>query len=369
MTRPRDGAIFGIVLFASVLTGVLFGAASPVAASTLPNAHDMFANNDSICVTCHRTHTALNEQLLRSDAGMCLTCHQNGIAADTDVWNGIFAEVPNSDNLNWGETGGTLLGGGFNRVGGAVGTAATSAHTMDIDAIPAGSDSGASVRLVCTSCHNIHHNFLMPAQYRLLRSRPGDATADIAVPWNGPWEGPAQTTPRSPIGYMAYTERIFGNDLAFTPPGSYTGDPKEFTRNYQAGIAAWCSGCHTRYMTRQDTTAYDAKDAAGNQIRYRHAVDVPITGRVNRFNSLITYEFQTDLPLEDKNGLGRTNDDDMTCLTCHRAHGTDAVMTGETVLVSGGDRGALPSGTDSMLLRMDDRLVCQTACHKVVSTP
>jgi cytochrome c553 len=312
---------------------------------------------------------------------MCLTCHQSGTAADTDVWNGIYGELPNSDNLNWGTAGGTLLGGGFARVGGTApaGEPATSAHTMDLTAVPAGSVSGLIVKLECTSCHNIHHDFTLPEQYRLLRARVGDAAGPLSVPWNGPWnwDGASQTTvdfstPQSPTGtYMAYTEVPFGAGITFTPPDVYGGAPKEYTRNYRNGISAWCSGCHTKYMERKDAASYDARDSQGLKIRYRHAIDVQITvdpavpgpGIENEYVNGIFYKFETDEPLEDRSGDGRTWDDTMMCLTCHRAHGTNATMHADIAPLMG-DRGELPTG--SMLLRLDNRQVCQAACHKVI---
>lgn len=354
----------------SLLLGFVFMAATPAFAAVMPNAHDGFANDDAICVICHRTHTALNEQLLRSDGGMCLTCHQGGIGADTDVWNGAYAEFPNSDNYDWGATNGTLLGGGFAHVGGSTMGAATSNHKLSVALVPPGSTSGASVQLECTSCHTIHTNFLMPEQYRQLRSTLGDAIVPISVPWNGPWEGPAQTMPKNAAGYMAYTDTQFGTGVTFnTTTGTFSGASREVSRNYKSGIAAWCSACHSKYMDRKDLVAYNAGDSEGLAIRYRHAVNVKITSSFNIITPTTLYDFATDLPLEDKTGLGRSVEDTMTCLTCHRAHGTSAVMTAfsETDLKSAGDRGTLPSGTDSMLLRLNDREVCQTACHKVVS--
>jgi cytochrome c553 len=139
-----------------------------------------------------------------------------------------------------------------------------------------------------------------------------------------------------------------------------------YTDNYQAGIARWCTACHSKYMTRGGvwgSDPYNAGDAYGYIGRYRHGVEIPITGRTDAANQF-TYNLSTDLPLQDVSANGRTDDDTMTCLTCHMAHGTGARMNGSSVLTSA-VRGALPSGSDAMLLRTDGRQMC-AECHNMI---
>jgi len=80
--------------------------------------------------------------------------------------------------------------------------------------------------------------------------------------------------------------------------------------------------------------------------RYRHKMNTPITGG--------TYNLTTALPLQDPTGDGPSADDQLFCLTCHRAHGTNTSMTGLATVA--------PTN-DSALLRIDNRGVCEE-CHK-----
>jgi predicted CXXCH cytochrome family protein len=322
-------------------------AAATASAAVMPAAHGIFTNNSVVCVTCHRAHTATNEQLLMSDLGMCLTCHSGGTAADTDVGAGMYVNSP-SDANNWGQVGGALLGGGFTNIHGTNPT--TSKHDMDVTQSPFGSTTGAMVALTCTSCHTIHTSFAYAAQYRLLRTSVGDGVGPYAVNWNGPWTDAsqtAQTTTITPDINMGYTEVDFS--------GGNPDLPIEYTRNYQSGLSAWCEGCHTVYGTPEG--------AAGSPdyIPYhRHKMDVQLVQGSRLYGTP-----STDLPLNDLGPLGRTGADLMNCVTCHRAHGTDSTMTG--VFLSAG-RGGLPAMNTSMLLRRDNRGVCIN-CHAYLNDP
>jgi cytochrome c553 len=301
---------------------------------------------------------------------LCVSCHSKGAGADTAVMEGAVIEASDGgvEPAKWPR----LLGGGFTMVGNQ--EPVTGSHMLLATAAPYGSAvSGSLISLECVSCHTPHDG----PNYRLLRQQPGDITGTlISVPWNAP----PDVTTTDPDGKTitvkdyAYAEQSFGTGIVYDPATrTFSGTSAEVTRNYRAGIAEWCTACHSRYMTRSDLEAYDAGDAEGATPRYRHAVGVPIKSAFNHYlGATVSYDFQTDLPLEDKGNtgtgaIGRTDDDAMTCLTCHKAHGSSAVMTGSAVLASDGDRGSLPADTNSMLLRLNNRQVCQTACHRVVN--
>jgi predicted CXXCH cytochrome family protein len=324
-----------------------------VAFATYP--HGDFANNSDVCAACHRMHTATATNLMKDINGaMCTTCHQNGAGADTNVMGGFYVEDAEADH-QWGVDTATLLGGGFTTVGAAV-APATSKHDVNASVIPPGADTGTAISLKCISCHSPHPDKNNPDQYRLLRIRPGTADTDRPVVWNGPWEGETQAVPDGG-DYRAYTEHDFDAGKAGV---------QYYTRNYQSGVAAWCSGCHRHYLADdthpgfKEESTYDSGDIYGDVARHRHSVNVPITGRTDPVNG-VQYNLVTDLPLEDTTPTdGRSADDTLTCLSCHRAHGTEAAMTGLAVLE---DRGSiLPDGTDSLLLRLSDRTMCRD-CH------
>lgn len=324
-------------------------------AAAMPNGHGMFADNPRICVACHRTHTATAGNLLRVNAGLCQTCHSGGAGADTDVSAGLYVNSPTDPN-NWGVVGEPLLGGGFAVIDdNPMAYPGTSQHKIGGDpTVPFGSASGASMRLTCTSCHTIHAGFSGSAQYRLLRMSVGDAPGPFNVTWNGPWEGAGMAQPHAPGGtYMAYTEMMFGPGL------SNIADPrpKEYTRNYNSGMSDWCVGCHSNYSTYYD----------GSAKKVKHTVEVPLSGSpTTKLN--LTYGLpETDLPLNDKiaggDMPGRSAGDTLNCLTCHKAHGTVALMDRMAVITASGRPSDLPLLTGSMLLRMDNRGVCVN-CHR-----
>lgn len=315
------------------ITPTLVSAASP---------HGPFSSATDKCSTCHRLHTGLSQKLLPQETSLalCQSCHAKGTGADTAVMQGIYIDAQNPDQSG-GAEGGTLLGGGFDRIGDA--TVTTGKHQVGVaGTLPGGSalatgNPGNVITLTCLSCHTPHQG----PNYRLLRRRPGDVTDDRLVQaWVGSYEE-----------YCEYDE-----DPA-------TPGVQGFTDNYKSGIANWCGGCHTNYVSRiQDS--YDSGDIYGNRTRYRHGVDVDLAGGPDAVTGVIYQPMQTDLPLEDVTGDGRTSDDELTCLSCHRAHGTDAQMTGWAQL-NPGERGILPAGSDSMLLRQNDRTMC-IKCHRIL---
>ncbi len=322
--------------------------------------HSDYGSNPDACAACHRIHTATGINLLKDPNGtaMCNTCHWVGTGADTDVANGMYIDSHDVSH-SWGEHQGTLLGGGFEKTGGINDT--TSHHLIDQTLIPPGSvdpsnpiNPGAAITLRCVSCHSGHPETSNPDQYRLLRLRPNSVADERLVDWNGPWEGPDEVVPGGG-DYRAYTEKDFDAGV----PGVQI-----YTKNYRrgsgpnSGMTRWCTSCHTKYTTREDAEPYNAGDAYGATVRFRHHADTEITGVTNEINGE-TYNLTTDLPLNDETGDGRTDDDKMMCLTCHRAHGTDTSMMNQALLEPG-ERGALPVG--SMLLRRDNRGVCIN-CH------
>ncbi len=341
---------FQIPQFVMLITGLLliiFFLITSTMTAAAASPHGSFSSSSDKCRNCHRMHTALTTTLLpqSSSLALCTSCHSKGQGADTAVMEGICIESQNPEQSG-GQDNEILLGGGFLMVGLE---RTTGKHMSAQNRAPYGSASKVPVTLNCISCHTPHQG----PNYRLLRRLPGEAASDIAVDWNGPWDDETQGSRNDPNrSYQAFTEYDFDSAAGI----------QYFTKNYKDGMASWCTSCHTTYMIR-GPQSYDAGDAYGETSRYRHGVDVPITGGTNPVNGL-QYDLTTDLPLEDLGADGRTDDDQLTCLSCHRAHGTDATMTGEAVFPAG-ERGSLPSGKDSMLLRQDDRIMC-IECHRVL---
>ncbi len=322
------------VVMAMALVMVIMLSSPVFAADDSPHGH--FTSSTDKCKSCHRVHGGSTASLLpeQSITQTCVSCHSNGSGADTGVMQGAYFEAGHPGH-SWGTDGGTLVGGGFSLVGNSA--AVTGSHQLDVAGKPYGTTTGVTYVLTCVSCHTPHEG----PNYRLLRRNVADSPTDIRV-----------------------TSNELDKNYCVTDYGTAPGI-QEYTRNYESGIAAWCTACHAKYMTRGGTFGkdiYDAGDMYGTVERYRHAIDVPITGRTDTANGL-TYDLATNLPLQDLNGDGRTDDDTLTCLTCHQAHGSAAQMHGAAVLPAA-KRGTLPQTTNGMLLRQNDRIMCRD-CHNM----
>lgn len=273
------------------------------------------------CASCHRIQLAETSRFLtRSQPALCYSCHGGGWAgANTDVVNGVG--FPGAGRSG---TAVALRGGGFSyslidsahpsgqssnspNADGTVpvlsaGAAVTSSHSVDSSSqmvwgngpTSATAKYGKSIQLRCSSCHNPHGN----GNYRILRPIPRDSGAKHGVAI------PDATT-------KVYTTANYWRVADTNAPG------------FIANIAAWCSTCHTRYLS---SAATDTGDAV---YTYRHRSDQAAQGSAN-------------------------------CIQCHVAHGSNASMGTSSGGVHNPDGVPAPSG--SRLLRIDNRGVCQM-CH------
>ncbi len=299
------------------------------------------------CAGCHRAHTAGAAKLLIDDVpNLCLTCHGSAApGANTDVMDGVF------------DTGGNLLGGGFANF---KGSPTTSSHSIDGSqknawgsgttwsstydcagchnpdsglvwpgaptwgispgALPTypGRGQNVTMPLTCTSCHDPHGG----RNYRLLQQRMHP-------------DSPQQT---DPPGYVLVTSNEPGGQNPDQP--GYT--PNYTSPNYRLGLGDWCTGCHYTYHQEVSVQPFNAEDGKGLITRYRHKMNMTLGA------------LTTNLPLEDPAGDGKNGNDQVFCVTCHYAHGSNVSMTGQATVA--------PTN-DSALLRIDNRGVCED-CHK-----
>ncbi len=126
---------------------------------------------------------------------------------------------------------------------------------------------------------------------------------------------------------------------------------------------------------------YNLDGAAGADPGFMHAVDVDLqytprngsSGAQNLAQWLgganANPRFDNMLPVADmSNDMDYDTNDIITCLTCHRAHGSDAPMAGDSVLPARNygntDPSGFPAGSNSMLLRLENRAICQQ-CHEM----
>lgn len=412
-----------VVLFALACVVAL---AVPAMALANFGPHGNYVQDTDGCAGCHRAHTSVStitwedatatehSALLVSTATsmyeFCLACHDaTSQGAETNVQEGIY-----EGNL-WNNTGELLNGGGFETMDttpttsihmvqgttdwgaygggyygmgktGAIGAPGTDPTTGD----PVGLGKSTDIRMDCATCHDPHGS----ANYRILKSyvngnyvggytstfTPDGYVSSVETGW--PLRGfnlhqdysttyqPNYTTPMYAKGYNMSTATTLTPSTAINPI---------------KGMSGWCAGCHSTYLepvvtvTRASdnttyqasvTATYNAGDGGGYVRRHRHPMNVELStyNAADKTSMIIT---DTTLPLahdlnENINGeVVSRSTDWIECLTCHRAHGTSAVMTGFAGAL-GNTVQAFPSSSEgnsySNLLRYNNRGVCER-CH------
>jgi hypothetical protein len=362
----------------------------------------------------------------------CNTCHgSDAPGASTNVVDGIFDSGPSGAEgvpigtdlgdvstlyLTNSTFGATLNGGGFEYVGSHEATA-TSMHGMDASGIMWGfgaaaeDDASTLVNFTCTSCHDVHGS----SNYRLLKDSLNGQTVGGYLPDGTPQPWVISAEQGYPAGGWLKHEPGAAQMALYRP--NYTAPEYAFqspVASTQRSMSGWCAGCHQQYIVRESPYDYGSFEADGNDPhsptvppgeafnRHRHPMNITLAAGVGDDRSLMEEvrlqpatsieESQTQggygdtyaLPLEARPGspLARgewDTQDYMGCLTCHRAHGSDAVMTGWAeatieqnpitgiwgpVLAPTGEllTGGVEPTMDSALLRFDNRGVCER-CH------
>lgn len=277
--------------------------------------HGGYTATTDACAGCHRAHTAAGPNLLieANTYDLCISCHGNTqTGAVTNVVDGVL-EATAGDN-----TGTALNGGGFAFF---KGTSVTSTH--DVSSTVANAwGNGASARgaasamsgggfLNCASCHDPHGS----TNYRIIKT----------------------------------TVNSIGTTVTQVDEGAQIYDAE----SWPSDMSGVCVSCHNAYHDNGLV-----KDATS----YTHNVDVAWNaGGLTSNPELVPWGGFT-LPLsEPVAGI----EDYVTCNTCHLSHGSSAQMGG---IADGGPlgTGSIPgdtTATDSALLRLDNRGVCEV-CHR-----
>ncbi len=278
--------------------------------------HGGYTATTDACAGCHRAHTAAGPKLLIEDStfALCMSCHgSTATGAVTNVNDGVLEAVAGSN------TGTPLNGGGFTNYQTAATTSTHDVSETVTDAWGNGVDRGtlaalaAGEALGCASCHDPHGS----PNYRIIK-----ATIN----------GNAVTVTQVDEGAQVYD-----------------------AESWPADMSNVCAACHEAY---HETAANVGSDTAGQVFGggYTHRIDMPYNYGGNANPETVGMGGYT-LP------LGGT--DLVVCNTCHLSHGTSAQMTG---FADGGPTGGgtLPgntTATDSALLRLDNRGVCEV-CHQ-----
>src|ERR1035437_9023762 len=316
------------------------------------------------CANCHRAHTAKTSTLtLQAQPALCLNCHA-GLGSQLDVVDGVTP------------SGGALRGGGFttaaiNSGAGAtktlaatvtpgvagkrvsaqiavLGTPTTVTSSHQINGTTTGTMWGngtsgvgqTAVTLECGACHDPHGN----GNYRILKPSPDGQQYIItaAIPAVGTTAAvPAVMSTATAVNIpdqpaKVYTTTNYWDVSAPTTPltAAEKLEPAgTVTDGFLGGISAWCTTCHTRYLS------------AGASV---------VTG-----DAIYTSKHRSDEQANYK----------PDCIQCHVAHGTNAAMTEAAAAVTAPDgtkTGAVATTAyqNSSLLRVDNRGTC-LMCHAV----
>lgn len=298
-----------------------FTTVMPDASDTTRGPHGAYTTNTAACASCHKTHTAKTKTLIAFTLGtgtendnykLCTYCHS---ATGSSKYDEVDGQIKDGGNL-W-----ATLGGGFQSMPAITGSAAiaqtvpvTSKHLVDGAqgskyTIPGGSTApNGQYQLECTSCHDPHGT----GNSRQLVSK---VTVYNGTGW--------VDVPTSPTGQSISIS--IGNPLQ-RETAAYNDD----------NMSYFCGACHADFL---QTAAGSGETTTGTFSIgfYRHRINMPASSSGQTLA----------LPL----GKGT----DVTCMTCHYAHGTTATVSRVTYNPS-------PPLTPATLLRMDERGVCEN-CH------
>jgi len=408
MTKRLSLALILVALLALVL---------PTAAFANFAIHGNYVSDDDACAGCHRAHTSISS-VTWQDAGQndhsallsvssatmwqfCYACHDaTGQGADTNVQQGVY------EGSLYGEQFAVLNGGGFESLDttvvtsthiyqdpngwGAYGGGYFGQGKVGADGQIPGENLGESetIPMSCTTCHDPHGS----SNYRILKAMVNgnyvggyQPSGDPQYPTPDGFVSSVETGWPA-TGFELHTEYADYQPNYTTPLYAKGYNQPASTVNDQKGMSGWCAGCHSMYLDQMQTftspagnnyqsmaSTYNAGDGAGLKLRHRHPINVALStySGPDKASMVITESIlplahslnETDTPERLANGVPEQSDSDwIECLTCHRAHGTSAIMTGFAANPTAYDLPAFPSGTPSALLRLDNRGVCE-ACH------
>lgn len=268
------------------------------------SVHGGYTSNTDACAGCHVAHAALGSKLL-TRSNQTDFCY----TCHGDNASGSSLNTQSGINENYVDLAGVPIG--TPTTGGGFGVAFTSIHNLgNSNAIPGGG-VGITGGLQCGSCHNPHGN----ANTRMLKTD------------------------------------VNGSTTALTVAMTFNTDGKNQIASYTSGTAAWCAACHNKF----NKAAGSGSTLAIGETMYRHAMGVSLTTPLTTTQA----DVLTGTPLESNK---------VVCITCHRAHGTKAIATGNAATWHRDSDGTAitNTGAGSALLRMDNRGVCYN-CHKDAS--
>jgi hypothetical protein len=369
-TRGRMRAVMLLAALATLLV------ASTAHANFGPHAPGG-ALDTGTCAMCHRVHTSASSATWLDDTGtehsallvgttatiseFCLVCHGDASpGAATNVVTGIFEGT--SAYVTSSTPDAPLTAGGFGEMpdpyawngSGTVDIVpTTSRHDLDTGPLPlwgSGTSLATIPSMSCISCHDPHPT----SNFRMLRGNVNSETV-------GGYTGADDTSPNAFVFSTETGYPVPGSDPSNPAGGFLKGAPGEeqmvdYRPNYTAdsqllnitstdpnkSASVWCAACHKGYRQKSAATTvttnfgiYEANPVTGDQVgalgRHFHPSDVTLENGVGPTRSLPATVVSDPhwAPLEKAQGSsGGFEKNYIGCMTCHRAHGSSAVMTG-----------------------------------------
>ncbi len=243
-------------------------------------------------------------------------------------------------------------------------------------------EGGDMMSLDCADCHDVHGS----SNYRILLDETNELTSggyagdfkNDVDPDPTPWVISNEVGyPNGVAGDLGWRLHRSADDYGYEPDYTEARYARPVGNDTDKGISGWCASCHTEYNTVSSSgqAAYDSDDDGveggtywGAEVRHRHPTNQPLTtfdgdralivgddnGRNEPWDTISDVAVGVDGPLdgpvdgtdidiplehdpatEGQGGAQLNVDEDwMGCLTCHRAHGSSAVMSGHADVAS-----------------------------------
>ncbi len=326
-----------------------------------PSRHGNFIETTNSCTACHGLHSSNHKKLLKGATirDLCVTCH-NGTGSKYDVVNGYVRL-----SSTWASRVASPSGAFGQFVWSQATVESSSAHNVDAGLeVRQAPGSGLAPdtktwnsHFTCTSCHDPHNLW---QNYRSLRGvmhgRQVKVRGFTAVSWTAPDQADARTV----------VEHVYGmNDF--------------------------CGSCHVYFNDPRPGGVY--KGQAGVAGSHRHPVGISPASYADVRYDIMSWEYDqtglafedarpltTTLPLEGTHTGAQYNQNVMTCLTCHNAHGTTYSGKISVAYVNGAANGTEGAAVDAtgytprdaalagrvgstVLKRLPNMAVCQD-CHQ-----
>jgi hypothetical protein len=301
-----------MVLVVSVSIGIL--------AFFVTNALAFHDHGVAHCNGCHTMHNSENNQLVDPDSpngnpyllidgtptDVCLSCHATGSG---EVWGddplnpptehgaGNFCFVA-EDNINDGHN------GAMNPIPGSYSVHNLIAPSMGgvADPVNATSPGGdyPSTSLGCSSCHDPHGNEHFRMLYGIGHVEAGDYT------------------------FMAPSPDAVGLNI------HGAGESQSNHTAYRSGMSAWCGNCHGDFHDNSTQLIHPSGSAMGASIAqtynlYNGTVDQTGGSQATAYLPQVAFEA---LGMTTDSTGGPTATSQVSCVTCHRAHGSSGPNIG-----------------------------------------